>query len=177
MELNQQLGTDIGMGGAAVILSRIESMKGAFEKARSLLEERISVFEDFGIRMPYLWTRAYLGHLLLRQGDIVEARDILARTVQEFYRDKSEIGAAFTLEGMSGVYGADGQPEQAAQLIGWADAVRKKVNDERPALEQADVDKIIEACLAKLGEVAFSDAYDEGEKMTFEQALDLALRQ
>jgi len=177
MELNRQLGTDIGMGGAAVILSRIESMKGHFEQARFLLEERISVFEDFGIRMPYLWTCAYLGHLLSRQGDIIPARDVLAKTVQEFYRDKSEIGVAFTLEGMAEVYTAEDQPEHAARLLGWADAIRKKVNDERPGLEQADVDKIIEACLAKLGEVAFSDAYDEGQRMTLDEAVAYALQE
>jgi len=176
MELNRQLGTDIGMGGAAVILSRIESMNGAFEKARSLLEERISVFKDFGIRMPYLWTCVYLGHLLSRQGDIIQARDILAKTVQEFYRDNSEIGIAFTLEGVSGVYAAQNKPEHAARLIGWADAIRKKVSDERPALEQADVDKIIDVCLAQMGEVAFSDAYDEGQKMTLDQVVALALK-
>jgi hypothetical protein len=135
------------------------------------------VFEDFGIRMPYLWTCAYLGHLLSRQGDIIQARDVLAKTVQEFYRDKSEIGTAFTLEGMSGVYAAQNEPAHAARLIGWADAIRKKVGDERPALEQADVDKIIAVCLAQMGEFAFSDAYDEGQKMTLDQVVTYVLKE
>ena len=46
------------------------------------------------------------------------------------------------------------------------DATRKEIHDTRPRLEQADVAKVIEACLTKMGEVAFSDAYDEGKKMT-----------
>jgi hypothetical protein len=40
-----------------------------------------------------------------------------------------------------------------------------------------DVDKIIAACLAKMGEVAFSDAYDEGKKMSLEEAVELALNE
>jgi hypothetical protein len=41
--------------------------------------------------------------------------------------------------------------------------------------EQANVDQIIAACLARMGEVAFSDAYDEGKQMTREQAVASAL--
>jgi len=37
------------------------------------------------------------------------------------------------------------------------------------------VDKVIAACLAKLGEVAFSEAYDEGQKMTLDEAVAFAL--
>ncbi len=177
MELNRQLGTEIGMTNAAIVLSRIEATKGTFGKARFLLEERISVHEEFGNRTAYLWTRAQLGHLLSRQGELNQAHEIFAKTIQEFFRDKSEIGVAFTLEGMSGVYVAEGQPEHAARLIGWADATRKRVGDKRPLLEQADVDKIIAACLAKMGEVAFSDAYDNGQKMALDEVVVYALQE
>jgi len=37
------------------------------------------------------------------------------------------------------------------------------------------VDKIIAACLAKMGEAEFSDAYDDGKKMTMDEAVELAL--
>ena len=73
------------------------------------------------------------------------------------------------------MYVAAGQPEQAARLIGWADAARKQIDDPRPLLEQADLEKIIAACLAGIGEVAFSDAYDEGQKLTLDEAVSSAL--
>ena len=37
------------------------------------------------------------------------------------------------------------------------------------------MDKIIATCLAKMGEVAFSDAYEEGKKMTLDEAVKFAL--
>jgi hypothetical protein len=52
--------------------------------------------------------------------------------------------------------------------------MRVKLNDPRPNIEQADVDKIIAACLVKMGEMAFSDRYDEGSKMTLSEALIFA---
>jgi hypothetical protein len=39
------------------------------------------------------------------------------------------------------------------------------------------MDKIIAACVAKMGEVAFSDAYDEGQKMTLDEAVAYALQE
>jgi len=119
--LNQQLQMKVGMANVATVLSRIYSMKGDFRKGRILLEENMATAKEFGVRMDYLWTRAHLGYLVLRQGEVTEAGDILTDTAQEFYEDKSEIGVAFALEGMAGFYTVIGKPESAARLIGWAD--------------------------------------------------------
>jgi hypothetical protein len=89
----------------------------------------------------------------------------------------SEIGVAFALEGMAGLFIATEKPEHAARLIGWANEMRLKLDDPRPNTEQADIDKIIAACLAKMGEVAFSDAYDDGQKMTLDEAVALAIKE
>jgi len=70
---------------------------------------------------------------------------------------------------------AVGKLEPAAYLIGWADGTRERIINPRPFLEQANVDQIITACLARMGEVAFSDAYDAGKKMTLAEAVTYAL--
>ena len=62
-----------------------------------------------------------------------------------------------------------------AGQLGWADAMRAKIADQRPLLEQADVDQIISACVAGMGETAFSEAYAEGKKMSLDEAVAYAL--
>jgi predicted ATPase/DNA-binding XRE family transcriptional regulator len=166
-----------GMGFILNALSRVEAIKGNFEKARSFLEEDLAIQKDLGHRMKSLWDRTLLGHLFVYQGKISEARDIFFETIQEFFKDKEEMGVAFNLEGLASLYATTGRPEISAQLIGWADTTREKNSDPRPLLEQADVDKIVTACLAKMGEVAFSDAYDEGRKMTMDEAVAFALEE
>jgi hypothetical protein len=52
-----------------------------------------------------------------------------------------------------------------------ADTLREKVRDPRPLLEQVDMDKTIDICLIRMGEAEFSDAYDQGLKMTLEEAV------
>ena len=73
--------------------------------------------------------------------------------------------------------GIAGKTEMAGQLIGWSDALRERIGDPRPPLEQADVDKIIAACVTKVGEAAFSDAYDEGQKMSLDEAVAYVLEE
>jgi hypothetical protein len=127
--------------------------------------------------MYSLWSSVHLGYVAVQEGNLKEAYDIFANTAQEFQKDKSESGVVFTLEGMASLKVAADKPVDAARLIGWADATRKETNDPRPLIEQADVDKIIAACIANMGEAAFSDAYDEGQKMSLDEAVAYALRE
>jgi len=127
--------------------------------------------------MSYLWAQVRLGFVLLRSGNLTEAHQVLMETAQNFGKDGYTIGVTFALEGMAELFIAVGKSHYSARLIGWADLMRENIQDTRPEIEQADVDKIIAACLAKMGEVAFSDAYDDGRKMSLEQAIGLALNE
>lgn len=158
-------------------LSRIEILKGNFEKAYALLEEDINTTSELGHRMDYLWNRSLLGRVLVQQRKLREAYDIFVESAQEFMKTKDDFMVTFTLEGMADLSIAADNPERAARLIGWADTSRKKLDGIRPHLEQADIDKIIAACLAQMGEVAFASAYEGGKKMSLDEAVAYALEE
>ncbi len=154
---------------------QIALMRGDFDKARAYFHESAKLGVEFGDRQDYLWGRTHLGYVAVREGNLNEGRLLFHETARSFQQDKYEIGVVFSLEGMAGLYIATGKTELAAQLIGWADATREKIGDIRPPIEQADVDKITSTCLATMSEDAFSDAHDEGQKMTLDEAVILAL--
>ena len=160
-----------------VTKSIIALVHGDYEQARTLLQEVVAQSEILGNRFEYLWAKVRFGYLSLREGNIREAREIFAETAQEFQKNKATMGVVFTLEGMAGQLVAIGNPKNAARLIGWADDTRKEINNARPLLEQRDVDNVIAACISKMGEVAFADAYDEGQVMTMDEAVALALNE
>ncbi|HUF00757.1 MAG TPA: BTAD domain-containing putative transcriptional regulator [Anaerolineales bacterium] len=160
-----------------VTKSLIAMMKGEYEQAETLLRDVMISAQERGNRMSYFWAQVRLGHVLLRSGSLTEAHQVLTETAQNFEKDGYTIGAVFALEGMAELFVSVGKPEHAARLIGWADLTREKIQDTRPDIEQADADKVIAACLAKMGEAAFSDAYDEGQAMTLDQAVGYALGQ
>ncbi|HET9908248.1 MAG TPA: helix-turn-helix domain-containing protein [Anaerolineales bacterium] len=158
-------------------MGSMELLSGEYEKARANLEEAIQLYGDLGNRLAILWARVRLGYVAVRQGELTKARDLLTETAQDFRESQGPSGVIFALEGMANLHVASEKPEHAARLIGWADFKRKETNNKRQILEQTDVDKFIEACLAKMGEVAFSDAYDEGQKMSLDEAVAYALQE
>jgi tetratricopeptide (TPR) repeat protein len=164
-----------GMSGVLQAYGRIAAIKGDYEQAYTHLQEDAEIAEEYGYRINYLFSRSHLGYLALYQGKITVAHEIFTETLRSFYNDKNEIGVVFNLEGIAGLFVVIAKPEIAARLIGWSDAARERIGDHRPPLEQADVDKIIAACLAKMGEATFSDAYDEGQKMSLDEAVAYAL--
>jgi len=175
--LFRQLNIKSGISAILQASGRIAAIKGDYEQAHNNLQEGGAIAEKYGYGIHYLFARSLLGYLAWYRGDIIEAHEIFTETMQSFFKKKNEIGVVFNLEGMGGLSVAVGKPEVAAHLIGWADMVREKLSDPRPPLEQADVDKIITACLAKMGEVAFSDAYEEGQKMTLDEAVAYSLQE
>jgi len=175
--LNDQLKDKTAKADILYAYGQMAMISGEYDQAHIYLQEGLEIIEELGSRLSSLFARTQLAYLALREGNLTEARDIFTETAREFFNDKNEIGVVFNLEGIAGLWVAIGKPEIAAQLIGWADATREKISDRRPRLEQADVDKIIAACLAKMGEVAFSDAYDEGQKMTLDEAVAYALEE
>jgi predicted ATPase/class 3 adenylate cyclase/DNA-binding CsgD family transcriptional regulator len=150
--------------------------RGDFERALDYFQESARISNEIGSRINYLWSKGHCGFAELRAGAITEAYKIFAETAQEFQKDGSRIGVVYMMEGMSSFYITIGKAEPAARLIGWADRTRQEISDPRPKLEQADIDKVIAACIAKMGEAAFSGAHEEGKKLSLDEAVELALK-
>ena len=160
-----------------VTKSLIAMMKGEYEQAETLLRDIMVSARERGNRMSYLWAQVRLGFVVLRAGNLMEARQLLAETAQNFEKDGYTIGAVFALEGLAELFTVTGKAEYAARLIGWADATREKVQDPRPNFEQAIADKLIAACASTLGAKGLREAYEAGKRMTSEEALSYALEE
>ena len=125
--------------------------------------------------MDCLWATARLGYVELRDGNISESRQIFGETIKNFYEDRNTIGVVFALEGMASLNITVGKTDQAAQLIGWADATREAIGEPHQSLEQADADRDIATIAARIGNAAFQEAYDEGRAMSLDEAVKYAL--
>ena len=80
-----------------------------------------------------------------------------------------------TLEGLASMAVAEGRPERAVRLVGWADAIRQTIGDFQPPVEQKAVDGDMAVARAQLDEAVFAAAYAEGQRLTMEQAIAYAL--
>lgn len=175
IQLNNQL-QDKGVKANILYgYAQISKASGNYTQAHAYLQGSLKIKEESGALVDTQWHRVQLGYLAMREGKLYEACDIFLGSAQNFQRDQNQAGDAFSLEGMAGWYVLINKPQDAARLIGWADATRKKINDMRPLLEQTDVNKIVATCVAEMGEVAFSNCYEEGEKMMLDEVVIYAL--
>jgi predicted ATPase/DNA-binding XRE family transcriptional regulator len=150
---------------------QIALIRGDYEKARASFREEATTSVEYGNRQDFLWAHARLGYVALHEENFDEARSIFAEVAQNFQKDRYTSGVAFALEGMAAIDIAMNRTDYAARLVGWSDATREKTGDLRAILDQSNIDQIIGACLAEMGNVAFSKAYDEGKKMTLDEAV------
>jgi hypothetical protein len=60
------------------------------------------------------------------------------------------------------------------QLFAWADAMREKMGDHRPPVEQDSVEKDLAVIHSKLDDTEFEKLSAEGRTITIEQAIALA---
>jgi transcriptional regulator with XRE-family HTH domain len=155
---------------------QISLIRVEFKKARAYLQEHARASLELGSRQDYLWSYVRLGFVALREGKAKEASHTFVECAQEFKKDRNIIGVVFTLEGLAELFVETDSLVRAAQLVGWADSTREKISDRRPLLEQADIDKIIELSITRMGKAQFSKAYDEGKKMSLDKAVAFALR-
>ena len=163
------------LGYLLVEKSLIASSQGDYDGAYALLQEAFNQFDKLGNQIQCLWISVRFGYNALARGHTREAREIFARSAEAFQANKDTFGVIFSLEGMAGVLVFSGNPEAAARLLGWADALRIEANELRPRVEQKDVDKVIAACISSLGEIPFREAYQKGRGMTLNDAVEQAL--
>jgi predicted ATPase/DNA-binding XRE family transcriptional regulator len=156
------------------LLGELSLREGDYGQARAFLEESLSLARERGWG-EYYWILVHLGYAVLRQSDQARARALFIEAQQNFQEIGSKIGFTYALEGLASLAVAQEQPEQAARLFAWADAMREILENPRWPPEQADVDRDLATIHAQLGEAAFTETYAAGRAMTLEQAVAYAL--
>jgi predicted ATPase/DNA-binding SARP family transcriptional activator len=154
---------------------QIALMRGNYEQARAYFRENAAISNESGSMLEYLWAILRLGFVELRAGNIIQAREILTESAQNFQQASLRIGVVVSLEWMANLFIAGDKPEIAARLIGWADTTREIIGDSRPVLEQADVDRDVATIVSNMGNTAYQEAYVKGRLMSLDEAVEYAI--
>lgn len=158
-------------------LGELASREGDFSKAQSYYKECLSLIDQTGgLSTMAGWILVKFGHTALWQGNLVGARNFFEQSMQNFKRANEKIGIVFTVEGLARLALMREQPEQTVCLVAWADVIRKSIDNPRPQIEQADVDKDIAKCQGMLTSDAFNEARTRGCAMTMDEGMAYALQ-
>jgi tetratricopeptide (TPR) repeat protein len=175
--IHDQLGNKSGKSTTLALFGRLAFWRGDYEQARIFLEETIALYEQTGSSYNESWSRVNLAYVILRQGEIVQAQSEFKNVIHHFREKNNVIGLVYAVEGLASLHLNQYHPQRAARLFAWADAMRETIGDHRPPVEQASVGRDLEVIHSKLNESDFARLSTEGQSMTVEEAVALALEE
>ncbi|MFF5206370.1 BTAD domain-containing putative transcriptional regulator [Streptosporangium sp. NPDC000396] len=169
-EIARHVGSPTYLASALRGLGDIARLEGDLAEARRLYEQALERFDAH-------WVKS-LGHLagaLIGLGKVAEASGDLAGA-RERYGQAVELAAtagplpegAHAVEALAGIALLEGDVTTAATLLGAATALRRM-----NVWQDPEVARIASAARAALGEQAYEAAYDEGVRLSHEDALRL----
>jgi predicted ATPase/class 3 adenylate cyclase len=157
--------------------ARIFYMKGDFEQAFALFLETIARDEQAGRYREKAWSTIWLGKIAVQTGDYEKAYQLFSESFETFRKLNIKMMLVLTIEGFCELAVALGEAEQAATMMAWADASRKKIGDQRPSPEQEGFEKLWQAIQAHLSPEQVAEATARGEEMSSDQMIAFALEE
>jgi len=160
-----------GKAEAHSLAAQIALNQGDTARARSLIQEILTLSRARGWREDMVESLIMLGQLSAVEGDAAAAQACYEESlaVAREMGFKRVIPAG--LEGLAVVVATQGEPVWAARLWGAAEALRETIGAPLPPVYRTEYEHAVAAAGTHLGERAFTTAWAEGRTMTPEQVL------
>jgi tetratricopeptide (TPR) repeat protein len=164
-----------GRSSAMHVLGVALQMSGDLDGARGVMSQRIEIGRETGDEF-LIWVESANLSMVERQlGNLAEA-EALSRDALRIVSDRGDqLAIPWVLNGLAAVTAAKGDHEQAATLLGMAEAMIERAGGEWPPDEREQYEGTLAVLSAALTPAALAQARDEGASMTVEQGVAYAL--
>ncbi len=139
------------------------------------MEESLELRRQLGNKWGVGVSLGMLGWVAMREGNWERAVARLGESLEVRREIGDQSGSAWCLERLAEVAMAQGQAEKAVRLFGAGAALRASIRSVIDPADQPAYESKILALRAELGKDRFTAAWDEGRRMTLEQAAAYAL--
>ncbi len=156
-------------------LGFVALQEGQYPRAAELCELSLALAREVGEKWCIFNSLYSLGLIRTVGGEFATARELFKEAMSISRGLGHRISIALCMDGLAGAWGAQGDTEKAALLFGAAAAWREKIGAAVPYAFRFGYDRNIGAVRSALGDERFESMWSEGQTMTFEQAIDLAL--
>ena len=166
------------MEGITIILTNLAYnaiAMGEFSRAWQWCSEGLAYARKSGYKMEVAYTLLNLGLTANQLGKCEEARASFSESLTLLCELGDKVGIPYALTGLATMMGAQGRAVQAAQLQGAVAARLTESGTQLERVENADYDKTAATLRAVLGEAAYRKAFEAGQALPPDQAIELAL--
>ncbi|HEX9388943.1 MAG TPA: adenylate/guanylate cyclase domain-containing protein [Anaerolineales bacterium] len=149
--------------------------EGNYELAHIYYENCLSWANQKGLVLSEAWANARLGYLYTRLDEWEKARLYYREALIPYQKGNTRVGVLFTVEGLASLAVCEQEWEKAIKLFSWVSKQREDSGEVRPPVEQVSVDRNLAAIRDHLTDTELARLAAEGNTMTMDQAIALAL--
>jgi predicted ATPase/transcriptional regulator with XRE-family HTH domain len=164
----------LGIATTTHLLASLAEQQGQLDQARALWEESLTAFRELGEQSRVALVLHNLSSVALKRGELERAKALLLESLVL----AEQIGYANVtfgfLEAMAGVAEHEGSSRNAARFLAVAEVARAACGEVVEPAVQAEVQHMVEAGRAQVGEAEWNRAWQEGQAMPLEMAVALA---
>ena len=157
------------------LLGHFEHLQGNYAAARAVCGRWGDVGRECGDNLQVGRALRSLGYVEHREGNYRRAGQLFTESLAICHEVGSKEDMAKCLAGLGGAAGSLGQPERAARLLGTAGAVFSTMSYFRWPLDRIEYERYIAATRPQITEAEWDKAWAEGQAMSLEDAVALAL--
>ncbi len=170
--LAEATGSNSDQVHATVGFGQLAWLRGDHDRAAQLMQECLPMLRRFGDQRCSGRALLILGERAREQGQLGRAADFLGGSVAAIAVVGEPIVLVTALEALAAIFSAQGQPRQAAMLLGTARAARESASSYRRPVQLPD-EELRRSLVRMLGAAAFNAAHADGQRLSPAQALEI----
>ncbi len=176
LQLRRAQGDVIGTSVALMNLGNVAYYAKDFTSARDAYAASLAAKRDLGDKQGAAFALINLGSVAREQNDRAAACAAFAEALPLCRALGDKLGTVILLDGFAHLASdEEAGRERAARLFGAAHALRAAIGACLPIIEQAGYDRALADLRARLGEPAFTSAWNAGRALSWDQAIAYAL--
>jgi predicted ATPase/DNA-binding SARP family transcriptional activator len=176
-ELYDESGDQRGHALAISNLGGIALERGEYAKAASLSEQAYGLFETLEDSEGMAFALVNQGFAALSQKQHDRAIELLRQALRRLAELEFRDVIGYCFEGLAAVLAFTKRAEEAARLLGAAEALRESLGVGLAPAEQTTHDETVEAVRGALDEERFTGAWRQGREMPLDDAIAYALEE
>jgi predicted ATPase/DNA-binding XRE family transcriptional regulator len=158
-------------------LGQLARMQGDYKLATKRFTEELIMCREAGYKFGTSSALRGLGRVAQSQEDYIAARSFYSEAILLSQEISNSLAVARNLSAFATLAAAQNKPKLTARLVGAAEAQIPSIRFEMSAKERAEYDQAVAAARAALGKETFIAAWEEGKKMTLDEAVSYALKE
>ena len=161
LAMSRELADSEEIAWVQISLGAIARYEGAAERAAALLADSRALAEQLGFREAIAWSLEQLGLLALDRG-AADAPSLLRRSLEIHHELRDRWRTCSLLDDLAAVALANGQPGEAASLLGTAETLRQLIGTVVPPCERTLREQTIAGARTALGGSEFDATWHRG---------------